>query len=82
MVAGEGITLTEEMIPGVAFGGLFDWAEVPLAGAFPLGGNRVVEPLESAVRGVSPLVAPPHPQPQNVRVIRKMTSRRNGDLPG
>jgi len=82
VVAGEGTTLTEEMMPGVALGGLFDWVEDPPAGAFPLEGTRVVDPLESVVPGLSPLVAPPHPQPQSVREIRKMTSRRNGDLPG
>ena len=74
-MAGEGITLTDEMMPGVAFGGLFDCVEVPE-------GDRVVDPLESVVPGLSPLVAPPHPQPQSERVIRKMTSRRNGDLLG
>jgi len=76
VVAGEGLTLTEEMMPGVAFEGLFDCVELPE-------GNGVVDPLEFVAPGLSPLVEPPpHPQPQSVRVTRKMASRRNGDLLG
>jgi hypothetical protein len=75
VVAGEGLTLTEEMMPGVPFV-LFDCVEVPE-------GNRVVDPLESVAPGLIPLVEPPpHPQPQSVRVTRKMARRRNGDLLG
>jgi hypothetical protein len=75
VVAGEGTTLTEEMMPGVALGGLFDCVEVPE-------GSRVADPLESVVPGLSPLLAPPHPQLTSVREIRKITRRKSIDLPG
>jgi len=94
-VAGEGVALTEVTMPGVEVGGLDDAPPPEFDGVFPLelGGTCVVDPpegdcavpLESValveVLGAA-LVAPPHPQPQSVRVIRMMTSRRNGDLLG
>ena len=74
--AGEGVTLTEVMMPGVEVGG-FVVAEPPPGpdGAFPL------EFVDGIALGAAPL-APLHPQPQSVRVIRKMTSRKYRDLFG
>jgi hypothetical protein len=94
-VAGEGVTITAETMADVEAGGLDDVAPPPpeFDGVLPLepGGTCVVDPPEGdctvPLESVTPvevlraaLVTPLHPQPQSVRVMRKMTSRRNGDL--
>jgi hypothetical protein len=83
-VAGEGVTLTAEMMADVEAGGLEDCAAPPAEfDVLPL------EPAGTCVESAAPvevlgaaLVAPPHPQPPSVKVMRIMTNRKNCDLLG